>query len=59
MAKYNIYHGQFMCHVCKVEVKSLRLYAESKELTWMCPEKHVSSVSLQTKKTRRDFDEES
>ena len=59
MAKYNIYHGQFTCHVCKVEVKSLRLYAESKELTWMCPEKHVSSVSLQTKKTRRDFDEES
>jgi hypothetical protein len=34
--------------VCKVEVATLRSYPVSKELTWMCPEKHLSSVSLQT-----------
>jgi hypothetical protein len=57
MAKYNIYPGKFLCHVCKVEVKTLRLYAETKELTWMCPEKHVSTVDLNTKKSRKDYDE--
>jgi hypothetical protein len=57
MAKYNIYPGKFLCHVCKVEVKTLRLYAETKELTWMCPERHVSTVDLNTKKSRKDYDE--
>jgi hypothetical protein len=57
MAKYNLYHGDFRCHVCKAEVKTLRLYAETKELSWMCPEKHVSTVDLNTKRNRRDFEE--
>jgi hypothetical protein len=59
MAKYSVYHGSFRCHVCKVEVATLRSYPVSKELTWMCPEKHLSSVSLQTKKNRKDFENES
>jgi hypothetical protein len=57
MAKYNLYHGQFNCHVCKAEVRTLRLYPDTKELSWMCPDKHVSTVDLNTKRNRRDFDE--
>jgi hypothetical protein len=56
MAKYNVYQGQFICHVCKAEVKSIRSYPEEKELTWMCPDKHVSVVSLNTKKKAKDFE---
>ena len=58
MARYNIYSGQFSCHVCKVEVKTLRFYSETKELTWMCPDKHLSSVNLNTKKTKEDYERE-
>jgi hypothetical protein len=58
MAKYNVYQGTFVCHVCRAETKTLRFYSETKELTWMCPEKHVSTVSLETKKSRRDFERE-
>jgi hypothetical protein len=56
MGKYNIYPGTFVCHTCKVEVKSLRLYAADKLMTWMCPEKHLSQVDLSTKKTRKDYE---
>jgi hypothetical protein len=58
VGRYNIYHGSFPCHTCKVEVKTLRLYTDDKEMTWMCPDKHVSTVSLKTKKSRKDFDDE-
>lgn len=58
MAKYDIYHGAFPCHKCKVEVKTVRFYAETKELTWMCPEKHMSSVNLNTKRNRKDYERE-
>lgn len=58
MAKYNVYQGQFRCHVCKAEVKSLRSYPDDKKLTWMCSEKHVSEVNLNAKKKKRDFDEQ-
>jgi hypothetical protein len=58
MARYNIYHGVFPCHVCKVDVLTLRLYYDTKQLTWMCPEKHLSSVDLNTKKTKKDYERE-
>ena len=58
MAKYNIYTGKFVCHTCKAEVKSLRSYPSPKELTWMCPEKHVSVVSFAKKKRKGDFERE-
>lgn len=58
MAKYNIYPGKFICHTCKAEVKSLRSYPSTKELTWMCPEKHISRVDLNTKKSRKDYERE-
>lgn len=57
MGKYNIYQGSFVCHTCKAEVKSLRMYASEKLMTWMCSEKHLSQVSLKTKKDKKDFNE--
>jgi hypothetical protein len=56
MANYTVYHGQFVCHICKVEVKTLRLYPDIRELTWMCPEKHLSRVQIVKKK--RDYERE-
>ena len=58
MAKYNIYPGKFPCHTCKVEVKTLRSYPATRELTWMCPEKHISIVKLVTKKSKKDYERE-
>lgn len=58
MAKYEVYHGKFPCHTCKQEVTTLRLYPENKTLTWMCPEKHISSVNLNVKKTKKDYERE-
>ena len=52
MAKYTIIPGSFPCHVCKVIVKTLRSYGEIKELTWMCPERHLSKVDLSPKKKK-------
>jgi hypothetical protein len=56
MAKYNIYQGEFKCQVCNLPVGSLRSYPDTKELTWMCSEKHLSIVSLNTKKSKRDYE---
>lgn len=58
MAKYNLYQGKFPCHVCKAEVTSLRFYADTKEATWMCKDKHLSKVNLNTKKTKKDYERE-
>jgi hypothetical protein len=57
MANYTVYHGKFLCHTCKIEVTSLRLYPETKEMTWMCKEKHLSKVNLGRRK-KKDFDGE-
>jgi hypothetical protein len=58
MAKYDVYHGQFPCHTCKTEVSTLRFYIEDKLLTWMCENKHISSVNLNIKKTKKDYERE-
>jgi len=58
MGKYTVYTGQFKCQVCDCKVTSLRSYPEEKMLTWMCPSKHMSRVSLSTKKTKRDYERE-
>lgn len=57
MGKYNIYQGQFRCHVCKAEVKTLRSYPDEKKLTWMCSEKHISEVDLNTRKKKNEREE--
>lgn len=58
MAKYNIYHGEFKCQQCNVVVTSMRFYVDTKDLTWMCPDKHMSNVNLNTKKTKKDYERE-
>jgi hypothetical protein len=58
MGKYSIYQGIFACHVCKAEVKTLRSYPDEKLLTWMCKDKHLSQVNLDTKRKRADIERE-
>lgn len=58
MAKYDIIKGQFVCHVCKQEVPSLRMYASEKRLSWMCKDGHVSEVDLNTKRKKDSFERE-
>jgi hypothetical protein len=58
VSKYNIYTGKFKCQQCGVEVSSIRSYPETKDLTWMCPDKHLSRVSLNVKKTKKDYERE-
>lgn len=57
MASYTVYNGTFICHTCKVEVRSLRLYAETKTMTWMCKDKHLSTVAF-GKRKKAAFDRE-
>lgn len=56
MAKYNLYKGEFLCHTCKEKVFTLRSYPDKKELSWMCKNNHLSTVNLNTKKTRKDYE---
>jgi hypothetical protein len=59
MARYEVISGEFPCHTCKKVVTSLRMYPETKQLTWMCPERHMSTVDLSTKKkSRKDYERE-
>ena len=58
MPSYTVYQGQFVCHTCKIEVKTLRLYAETKEMTWMCKDKHLSSVKFGKQKWKGNDREE-
>lgn len=57
MNKYTVYQGKWVCHTCKEIVLTLRLYPETKTLTWMCKQKHLSVVEL-GKRKRSDFDGE-
>jgi hypothetical protein len=52
MGRYDIYGGEFPCHTCKIVVTSLRFYVDEKLLTWLCPERHLSQVSLDVKKKK-------
>jgi hypothetical protein len=54
--KFSIYPGKFPCHTCKEEVKSLRLWRDTLELSWMCSKKHLTKVSI--KKTKKDYERE-
>lgn len=56
MSRYTIYPGTFACHTCKKESKTVRLYRETKEITWMCPDKHLSEVKLYVRKTKKDYE---
>jgi predicted nucleotidyltransferase len=56
MSRYAIYEGKFKCHTCKEEVRTLRMYYETKRLTWLCSTRHLTEVSLNTKKNKRDYE---
>jgi hypothetical protein len=58
MANFTVYNGKFICHECKIEVRSLRLYPDTKTATWMCPSKHLSSVKFGKQKWKGDDREE-
>lgn len=58
MPSYTVYHGKFVCHNCKTEVTSLRLYAETKTMTWMCKDKHLSTVKFGKQKWKGNDREE-
>lgn len=56
MAKYSVYAGEFLCHTCKENVKSMRLYPETYEVSWMCSQKHLTRVIIYKKKTKKDYE---
>ena len=58
MASYTVYHGKFVCHECKTEVTSLRLYSDTKTMTWMCKDRHLSSVKFGKQKWKGNDREE-
>lgn len=58
MSNFTVYQGKFLCHTCKAEVKTLRLYAETKTMTWMCPAKHLSTVKFGKQKWKGNDGEE-
>jgi hypothetical protein len=58
MGRYTVVPGQFPCHTCKQVVPSLRHYTEDRLLTWVCSEKHLSQVSLNAKKSKKDYERE-
>jgi hypothetical protein len=54
--KFKVFHGTFLCKSCNEEVKTIRLWIETADVTWMCSKKHVTKVSLvQPKKKKKDF----
>ena len=56
---FTVYPGKFSCKECGVEVTSLRYWPEGGNVTWMCPQKHISRVSLiPPKKKKGDFKNE-
>lgn len=58
MANFTVYNGKFICHECKMEVRSLRLYADTKTMTWMCKDKHLSTVKFGKQKWKGNDREE-
>jgi hypothetical protein len=52
--RFKIFNGDFNCQICKEDVKSLRLWIQTAELTWMCSKKHISKVPLIM--TKKDYE---
>ena len=58
MGSFTVYDGKFVCHTCKIEVRTLRLYPETKTATWMCKDKHLSTVKFGKQKWKGNDGEE-
>ena len=54
---FSVYHGSFICQICQEEVKTLRLWQETLDLTWACTKKHISKASF-AYKTKKDYERE-
>lgn len=46
MPRYSIYKGTFVCQKCKAEAGEARFWIETHDLTWQCPNKHMSKVNI-------------
>jgi hypothetical protein len=56
---FTVYKGSFNCKTCDIEVHSCRLWYETGEVSWMCKDKHLSTVQLiHVKKTKKDYERE-
>lgn len=56
---FTVYPGTFMCKECDEVVKTMRLWKESGEASWMCNKKHISKVQLlPIKKRKKDYENE-
>lgn len=56
MAKYTVYQGELKCSECGADVRSFRHYPVGKLLSWACPEKHVTEVSLNTRRSKDSYE---
>ena len=52
--KFIVFTGSFLCQKCNENVKTCRLWHETKDVTWMCEKKHISKVSM-ISKTKKDY----
>ena len=50
MRKFSVYKGIFLCQKCNKKVIEARMYHETLDFTWMCEEKHLSKVNLQSRR---------
>lgn len=44
--RFNTYSGSFLCKTCKSEVKTIRVYPETGNGTWLCHNKHLTEVQI-------------
>lgn len=54
---FSTYSGTFICQKCKEEVHTIRLWHDTKDVTWQCSKKHISKVNLLPKK-KKDYERE-
>jgi hypothetical protein len=46
--------GEFVCQKCSEKVNILRFWYDTLDLTWQCSKKHISKVSLDVKKIKKN-----
>lgn len=55
--RFSVYPGVFICQTCKEEVYTMRVWLETTQCTWMCKNKHISSVVLvPPKRKKKEFE---
>lgn len=58
MSKYTIVEGKFPCKTCGEIVNTMRFYASTTQVSWMCRQKHLNETILYKKMTREDYERE-